>query len=584
MLAVSDIQENIDMKRFTVFMLLASLFLASCGRRITPSASLKDEAPGYDVAAFSYVYVEAVKQKLLGNAGEALKYFEQCVKINPKSDAAWFQMAQIVGSSGDTRNAKSYAKKALSIDDKNLWYLMLISGIYYQEKNVDSAIVWYEKAVKSFPDNEEIQLSLGNLYIENRNYDKANTIFDAFDRKYGFNEESTVLSVKSLMASGKFAEAEAKMQALLKEKPDDIMYNGILAEILRSKGDNTKAFDVYHNLMERNPGNAGVQLSLADFLLSQKNYDDLFSLLNTISLNSSIRKEDKISLFARLTENQDLIPDPANKLSLALMVLEANFKDDDIIPLLRADLLTKQGKLTEAASRLEDLIRVKPLNYYFWEKLLFVYLEEKDYQMLTKRGEECSTRFNMSFPAKVLYANGAMETGKYEIALSELKKAEILAGDNIDFKMQVLTMRADVYYRMKDVQNAFNVFEEALKLNSKDVTVLNNYAYYLAEQDLKLKEAEELSKRVVSIEKNNTTFLDTYGWVLYKRGKISEAAKVFESILQKGEQPDAEWYEHYGYILKKQKKLDKAATVWETAVKLDPSKTHLVEEIKNCRK
>ena len=48
---------------------------------------------------------------------------------------------------------------------------------------------------------------------------------------------------------------------------------------------------------------------------------------------------------------------------------------------------------------------------------------------------------------------------------------------------------------------------------------MNNYAYYLAEQNMKLKEAEEMARKVIEKEKDNTTYLDTYGWVLYKRGK-----------------------------------------------------------------
>lgn len=573
------------MRKNIFFVALSVLLIsASCGRKEVPAKVTADKIADYDAAAFDYVYVEAVKQKLIGNGGEALKYFDQCVKVNPRSDAAWYQMAQIVASTGDFKNAKKYAARAVSIDEKNLWYQMLMSGIYYQEKNIDSAIVWYEKAVKYHPDNENIQLSLGNLYIENKNYDKANSIFNAFDEKYGVNEESTIYSVRSLMASGKFNEAQVKVEALLKEKPDELMYNGILAEILHKKGENARAMQVYNTLMERNPGNSQVQLSLADFLVSEKNYDDLFPLLNTIVLNSSISREEKIALFARLTENPDLIPDKQNKLALTLMVLEASFKDDDIVPLLRADLLVKQAKLPEAALRLEDLIKVNPQNYYAWEKLLLVYLEEKDYQNLTVRGEECATRFNMSFLAKVLYANGALETGKFDVALNELKKAEIIAGDNKDFKIQVLTMRADVYYRMKDYQNAFAVFEQAFQMGSDDLTVLNNYAYYLAEQNTKLKEAEELARKVVQTEKGNATFLDTYGWVLYKRGKLNEAAKIFESLIQGGEKPDAEWYEHYGYILNKQKKCDKAIEAWQTALKLDPSKTHLVTEIQNCKK
>ncbi len=52
----------------------------------------------------------------------------------------------------------------------------------------------------------------------------------------------------------------------------------------------------------------------------------------------------------------------------------------------------------------------------------FVYNQKKDYKNLLIKGEECATKFNRSFLAKVLYANGALENKKYDIALEELKK------------------------------------------------------------------------------------------------------------------------------------------------------------------
>ncbi len=565
-------------------LLFLLVMTGACGKKMVPARTGGSIEKEYDVARFDYYYVEAIKQKLQGNFGDALKYFEQCIKINPGSDATYYQMGQVIASGGDIKNAKKYLLKALSIDDKNLWYLVSLSGMYYQDKKLDSAIIYYEKAMKYFPDNETIQLTLGNLYIENKNYDKANTIFDSFDKKYGINEASTLSSVRSLMSEGKFKEAQVKAEALLIQDPDEVMYNGLLAEIYRGEGDDEKAMEVYKKLIGRNPENPQVQLSLADFLITEKNYEDLFTLLNTIILNNNIKKEDKISIFARLTEIPELINEKDNKLTVALMVLEASYVDDDIVPLLRPDLLVRAGKLADAAFRLEEIIKGKPENYFAWEKLLLVYLEMKDFEKLTKKGEECSTRFNMSFIAKILYANGALELGKYEVALGEIKKAEILAGDNKDFKVQVLTMRADVYYRMKDYQKAFETFEEALKYNKEDLTVLNNYAYYLAEQNLKLREAEELSRKVIETEKGNTTFLDTYGWILYKRGKLNEAAKVMESIIGSGEKPDAEWYEHYGFILKKQKKFSKAAENFRIALDLDSSKTNLIKEIEDCQK
>ncbi|HLN55776.1 MAG TPA: tetratricopeptide repeat protein [Bacteroidales bacterium] len=574
------------MKRYFIYALLITLALVgfSCSKKAAPSTSSVADTPKVDVAAFDRFYVEGLRQKLMGNAGEALKYFEQCLKNNPQSDAVYYQMAQVIAGTGDMNTAKKYALKAVKFDEKNLWYLMMLSQLYYQTKNVDSAIVWYEKAVRNFPDNENIQLTLGNLYVENGNYEKANSIFESFDKKYGVNDASTLSSVRILMSLGKYDDARLKIEELLKEKPEDIVYNGLLAEIYSGKGDKEKALQIYEKLFKISPDDPQVQLSYSEFLAGEKKYDELFSILNSIAINGEIRKEDKIRLFAELAQNSDLVADRENRMTKSLMVLEAAYADDDIIPLIRTDLLVKQGKNAAASARLEELIKLKPGNYFAWEKLLFTYLDMGDFEKLRIRGEECASRFNMSFIAKVLYANGAIETGKYDTALEELKKADILAGDNKAYKMQVLTMRADVFYRTGVYEKAFETFEEALKINNDDVTMLNNYAYYLAEQDTRLKEAEDLARKVVETEKNNNTFLDTYGWVLYKRGKLNEAAKVFETIISSGEKPDAEWFEHYGYILKKQRKCGKAVESWKRAVELDPRKTNLNKEIENCEK
>ena len=101
---------------------------------------------------------------------------------------------------------------------------------------------------------------------------------------------------------------------------------------------------------------------------------------------------------------------------------------------------------------------------------------------------------------------------------------------------------------------------------------------------MKLKEAEEMAKQVISKEKDNNTFLDTYAWVLYKRGKYAEAEKVMEGIIKSLTKEDAEYYEHYGYILKKRHECQRAIIVWETALKLDSTKINLIKEIDSCKK
>jgi tetratricopeptide (TPR) repeat protein len=567
-----------------IFLTFLVLSFSSCSKNFITSGTKGKTKLNYDSAAFNEVYVEALKQKIMGNSGDALKFLEQCIKINPESDAAYYQMGQIVIANGDIKNGKRYLMKALSIEDKNIWYLTMLAGLYYQEKNLDSSIIYYEKAVKYFPEKENLQLTLGNLYSEDKNFEKANSIFESFDKKYGVNETSTLSSIKNLISENKYDDALVKTLSLLKEYPDEIMYNGILADIYRGRGENQKALDVYNNLLERNPGDPQIQLSLCDFLLTEKRYDELFMLLNTVALNTKIESERKITFMTRIIQIPELSKELEGKLIISLMILEANYKNDNIIPLLRPELMINENKLSDASLRLEELIKINPENYYAWEKLLIVYLQMKDYNKLVKTGEECATKFNTSLTAKLLYANGALELGKYSIALDELRKAEILAGENKEFLVQVLTMRADVYYRMKDYLKAFETFKVAMKTDNEDLTVINNYAYYLAEQNSNLKEAEEMARRVVEKDKGNTTFLDTYGWVLYKRGKLKEAAKVMESVISKGEKTDAVWYEHYGYILKKQKRCSEAVNNWNIALQLDSSKTELLKEIQNCGK
>ena len=560
------------------------LTIASCSKKLVPATLGREVGKNYDDAAFNYVYVEAIKQKLMGNSGDALEYFEQCLKINPQSDAVYYQMAQIVIAGGDVVNGKKFLLSAFKIDQKNLWYLMNLAEIYYKEKNLDSSIVFYEKAVEYFPDKEELELTLGNLYAENKKYAKAKGVFDSFDKKYGVNETSTLSATKSLMAAGDFDDALEKVNLLIKDFPDELLYKGLLAEIYRGKGDNDKALDVYIRLIEKDPDNPRIQLAFCDFLIKEKSYAELLLLLNTVVTNSQIQKQDKISLVAQVIDLPDLVKEKGDSLLSVLRVFETNYKDDDIVILLIPELLVRQNDFYNAAKRLNEIVETRPDNYYAWEKLLFIYLQQRDYDNLFTKGEECATRFNRSFTAKVLYANGALEKSKFDIALEEVRKAEILAGDNKESMMQVLTMRADIYYRMKNFSKAFETFEQAKNLRDSDLTVLNNYAYYLAEQDMKLKEAEEMAKSVIKKEGNNTTYLDTYAWVLYKRGKLSEAAKVMETIISSGDKPDAVWYEHYGFILKKQNKCAGAIENWQTAIKLDSSKTELLKEIENCKK
>ena len=536
----------------------------------------------YDDAIFDYYYSEALRLKFMGNASEALIYLDQCRRLNPNNDAVYYQIAQILIGSGNFPNGKAYARRAYELDNKNIWYSTLLAGIYYQENKIDSVIYIYERAVELTPDNDDLLMLLANLYSENGDFENAIVIHQELRRRYGINENITPAYIQNLIIADKLDLALEEAQEAINLFPDEVKFYGQLAEIYGKKGEGVKATEVYKHLLEINPENPEVLMAICDFLLGEERYYELFQILNLVLLEEDISKEEKILFFTKMLVIPNLAANVVNQTVLALMVLEAVYENDDVVVLLRPEMLDKNNRKVEAISRLEEIVSKRPDNYYAWEKLLMLCYETRDFNKLMIFGEECASRFNRSIFAKILYANGALENRHYDIALEELRKAAILAGDNEDVIMQIYSMKAETLHRMNNFTEAFQAFEEALKINPDDIIILNNYAYYLAEQNMELKKAERMSRKVIEQEKDNATFLDTYAWVLFKMGKTKAAAKIMEQVISQGFNLVAEHYEHYGFILKKLRKCENAVENWQIAINMDSSKSHLINEIENC--
>jgi len=96
------------------------------------------------------------------------------------------------------------------------------------------------------------------------------------------------------------------------------------------------------------------------------------------------------------------------------------------------------------------------------------------------------------------------------------------------------------------------VYESLLAKLPNNAGVLNNLAYILAENNVRLGEALGYAKRAYELMPNNPSYLDTYAYVLYKNGKFSEASEFLHASLQQYEQDKisapAEVYEHLGQV------------------------------------
>jgi tetratricopeptide (TPR) repeat protein len=82
--------------------------------------------------------------------------------------------------------------------------------------------------------------------------------------------------------------------------------------------------------------------------------------------------------------------------------------------------------------------------------------------------------------------------------------------------------------------------------------ILNDLAYFLAENNERLPEALQYARRALDEQPNNPGYLDTYAYVLYKKGDNSQAIEFVAASLQQYQQNNilvpAEVYEHKGLI------------------------------------
>jgi tetratricopeptide (TPR) repeat protein len=95
---------------------------------------------------------------------------------------------------------------------------------------------------------------------------------------------------------------------------------------------------------------------------------------------------------------------------------------------------------------------------------------------------------------------------------------------------------------------------------------LNYLGYMLADQGIRLQEAQDLIKRAVDLDPTNYAFLDSLGWVYYHQNKLGDAeAQLTRSVQMMGTDPTI--HDHLGDVYFKQGKLKEAIDQWQASLK-----------------
>lgn len=578
-------------KNELIYLIVITILVASCGTAAKQTKTLtakKVESKESSISAdekneFEYTFIEALKQKMIGNQQAAITLFSKCLEINPNSASAMFELAKVHSSNGDQTSSSLLLEKAIITDPENKWYKLLLAQIYQQGKQYEKAADVYHQLLENDPDDLEYLYMNAALLSSAKKYDKAIEAYEVLEKKVGVTDQISVEKQQIFQAAGKKKEAQAELQKLIDSNPGEDHYYGLMADFYLSEKDEVNALKYYNKILEINPDNGFVNFSLTSFYRQKEDKEKAWEYIKKGFQSKDVELETKIQYYLMATSEPEkpfFTDDQINELVNILLITNG---DDYRVYTVYSEFLISKGKLADARDQLRKVLETNKDNYLIWERMLLVSNDLLDFKSVYTDSEKAIELFPNQPILYGLHAVACLQLEKYEEAIGILDEGNAYVLNNIPLKIQFDLYRAEANYKLGRVEAAFKAFDDVIALDPENWLAMNNYAYYLSLRNENLEKAEQLSGRAVRANPDNPTYLDTYAWVLFMRKDYTLAKFYMETAIKNGGEKNGVIVEHYGDILYMLGEKELALEQWKKAEKIGDVGEFISEKIKQQR-
>ena len=530
-----------------------------------PITEVSEERLNNDV-----LLIEAKTQSELGNDEEAAKIYHRLLKQDPNYAAAYYEMGGMFYVDGMMDSAAFYTEKAYNLSPKNVWYKLQLSDIYKKLQRIDDAAKVSEELVAEHPEVLEYYYELANVYLAAKQVENAIGVFNRLEKRVGISEEVSLQKQRLWEMINRPDKAIKEIEQLAKAYPNDKKYNSILAELFMSKKDYDKAYSYYKKVLETDPNDDYIHISLANYYKLTNQPQKAFEELKQGFANNKLTSKEKTQILTSFYTSEEFYGVYSKYAYELVDMIMINNPDSLSLSLFYGDVLMRQGKYKEAAYQLNNYLKMDSSEFDIWEALLMCEseIENNDDRLLSL----CGRVINL-FPTHPLpyYLKGFITYQKndYKEAIKTLQEGEKWVGNNKHLAPEFWAILGECFYRINDFESCYKYYDKYLENKPGEVGILNNYAYYLSERNEKLEKAEHMSKITIEAEPKNPTFLDTYGWIMFKMGRYKEAETYIRQAIDNDKTPSTTLYEHYGDIMYKLNKPDEAQKYWQKALDIN---------------
>jgi tetratricopeptide (TPR) repeat protein len=481
-------------------------------------------------------------------------------------------MANIHVSKGDFQSSMFLMEKAVSINPDNQYYHLLLVKIYQQNKLYEKAAGEYNTLVKLVPGNPDFIFYQAALLAMAGKTNEALAIYGQLESRLGITEAISVGKQQIFIQTGDSIAAYAEIQKLINSSPSNPKYYGLLAELYLSNKNREKALENYNKILEIDPKDGFVHLSISSYYLEGKEFEKAYEHIKLAFKNSELELETKAQMYMLLVEPGTNKITEEQQLELLHILIDTHI-DDERPRALMVDYLINKKKPEEARKEIRLVLDIKKDTYMYWERLLLLNNDLLDWQAMNEDSKKALTYFPDQPLIYILRSVGLLQQKRYDELLTVLDSGVVHSKNDPKLLSQFYTYKAEAFYNLNKFKEAFDVFDKVVELDPENFMAMNNYAYYLSLKGERLDIAEKMSAKVIQANPDNATYLDTYAWVFFKKKDYELAKFYMENALSKVTEDSSVLVEHYGDILFFLNDKQNALLQWKKSLEMgNPSK------------
>ncbi len=529
--------------------------------------------------------LEAVERYNEKDIDAAMSILRGIVAEDPQQDAAWYYLAQCALYRNDLETAEQSFRLASEIDPENFWYRFRLARLYSVTSRPELTIDMYEKLLEDFPDKSDLYFDMVELYVAQKEYDKALDIMDEIETVLGMTESIAVYRFNLLRMLNRNEEAFDSLKEYNKDYSSPYVLS-TLADYEMSAFNDSTALAYYNEALDLAPGYSPALLGKAETFRLTRRYDEYFDVLDTFieeSDSPAAAKSDYLMAVVQRTDPKFLNSFKSEMDSVMDKAVSLHPKDSTMLQ-TAAIYYYSTNRNEQAKRHFRANLEAWPDSFNASASYVEFLMYAEEWEELSRAGREAFGRFPQETAFLEMASMGDYNLKEYEKVLDICRKVMEVAPKDSSVTLRSWSTMGDIYHELGDNKKAYKAYDKALKVNPDYVYVLNNYAYFLSVEGKKLKKAYKMSKKTVEAEPDNATYLDTFGWILYLQGKALEAKPFFKHAMLYGGKDSAVIMDHYAEVLFALKEYDLALVYWNLALQKKDERIPGLEEKIRLRK